>query len=154
MKKRVYGRYLSQATKSRKALLRSLVRALVIYGKIETTNAKAKSVQPLVDKLVNLAKGGGLSARRKVYALLGNDRKVADEISKIVKTNFLKRTGGYTRIIKLPERRGDLSSLVRLEWAEEMSVGDKGKEKSDKSTKKLEKRGRTKKEERAKKKDK
>ena len=146
MKKKVYGRQLSQATKSRKALFRSLVRALVAYGKIKTTKAKAKSVQPLIDKVVNLAKKDGLTARRRVYALLRNDRKITDKIFEIVKTNFLKRRSGYTRIVKLPERRGDSSPIVILEWTEkivEKNKVDSGKSKKQK--KKSEKKEKTKK---------
>ena len=136
MKKKIYGRQLSRNTKSRKALFRSLVRALVRYGKIKITKAKAKAIQPLIDKLVNLAKKGGVSDRRRVYALLGNDRVVTQKIFDIVKTNFSGRTSGFTRAINLLERRGDSSSIVRLEWVEEIVVSDQEKAKSDKKDKK------------------
>lgn len=135
MKKRVYGSHFSRAGKSRKALFRSLVRALVVYGKITTTKAKAKSIQALVDKLVNLAKVGSVACKRKVYAFLGNDSEVSRKIFEIVKTNFSGKTGGYTRVVKLPERRGDRSPSVRLEWSEEIvernkMEGNKSKKKS------------------------
>jgi large subunit ribosomal protein L17 len=143
MKKRVFGRQLSQATKSRKALFRSLVKALVINGKIKTTKAKAKAVQGMVDKIINLAKDGSLSKKRKVYALLGNDRKISNQIFEIVKTGFSERNSGYTRVVNLPERRGDLSPMVRLEWTEEIGIKEKGK--SDKSKKKVEEKSKSKK---------
>jgi len=135
MKKRIFGRQLSQNTTSRRALYRSLVRALVAYGKIETTKAKAKSIQPLVDKLIRLAKKDTVADRRRIYALLGNDRKATQRLSEIVKTNFTSRNSGYTRTIKLPVRRGDSSQVVRLEWTEEIAISDKNKVESDKSKK-------------------
>jgi large subunit ribosomal protein L17 len=74
MKKRVVGRKLSRDSSSRKALLRSLARALMSYGKIDTTFAKAKFAQKFVERLLSQAQDKSLSARRRILAELGNDR--------------------------------------------------------------------------------
>ena len=129
MRKRVFGRKFGRDTDSRKALLRSLVRALVLSGKIETTRAKAKGVQGDIDKLVTLARKGGISQRRNALKELGNDRRTVNEIfDKVVKV-FQNRTSGFTRIIPLVLRKGDSAQMVRLEWVENM--GPKPKKKNE-----------------------
>jgi large subunit ribosomal protein L17 len=135
MKKKVFGRKLSRDHGSRKALFRSLVRALVIHGSIKTTKAKAKAIQADVDKFINLAKADSIAKRRQLYKVVGNDRKTTDAIFEIIKSRFLKRSGGYTRIINLPVRRGDAAEMVKLKWVEESGIKDKRK--SDKSKKKV-----------------
>lgn len=126
MKKRVYGRKLSRAYKARKALVRALVRALVKYGSIETTKPKAKMIQGQIDKYINLAKKQTIASRRRLYGLLGNDRKTTDAIINLIKEYFKKRTGGYTRIISLPQRRGDAAEIAKIEWVENTKVDNKG----------------------------
>ena len=125
MKKKVYGRKLSRGSNARKALFRALIRAIVMYGSIETTKAKAKSVQADIDKLITLAKAGGLDERRRILAHLGNDRKTTDSLIKIVKSSFSSRNSGYTRIIKLPSRKGDRAELAKLEWTDKAKVEEK-----------------------------
>lgn len=121
MRKKVYGRQLSRETGSRRALYRSLIRALVEHNRINTTKAKAKSVIPMIDKVINLAKRNSVAANRRVFSILGNDKKTAKAIFEIVAPKFSGRTGGFTRIVNLPRRRGDLAKVVRLEWVENMS---------------------------------
>lgn len=137
MKKKIFGKKLSRAFKSRKALYRSLIRSLSIYGKIVTTKAKAKSVQGLIDRCINLAKEESVPKIRKLLSILGNDRGVVKALVSITKSNFDKRKSGYTRIIKLPARTGDSAEMVRLEWVEELVTKNKGV--SDKSKKKVKK---------------
>lgn len=137
MKKRVYGRKLSRERDSRRALFRSLIRALVEYGKITTTKAKAKTIQATVDKLVNLSKQGSISAKRRLYALLGNDKKTTKTLLEKIAPAFSDRKGGYTRIIVLPRRRGDAAEIARIEWVKSIietteKPKAKGKEKSKK----------------------
>ena len=137
MKKRVYGRKLSQERDSRRALFRSLIRALVEHGKITTTKAKAKAIQASIDKLVNLSKQGSISAKRRVYALLGNDKKTKKTLLEKIAPAFSDRKGGYTRIIALPRRRGDAAEIARIEWVKSIietteKPKAKGKEKSKK----------------------
>jgi len=129
MKKKVYGRKLSRGLNARKALFRALIRAIVMHGSIETTKAKAKSVQADIDKLITLAKAGGLSERRRIMAHLGNDRKTTDLLIKTVKSSFSSRNSGYTRIVKLPSRKGDRAELARLEWTDKVKVEEKKKAK-------------------------
>jgi len=144
MKKRVIGRKFSRDYGSRRALFRSLVRSLVKYGSIKTTKAKAKAIQGDVDKYVNLAKAGSVASRRRLLKLLANDRVTSDSIISIVRSSFLQRGGGYTRIVNLPVRRGDAAEIVRLEWVEEMEVKVKGKKgKPGKKTKGQVKKGRS-----------
>jgi large subunit ribosomal protein L17 len=143
MKKKVYGRKLSRGLNARKALFRALIRAIVMYGSIETTKAKAKSVQADIDKLVTLAKAGGLNERRRIFAYLGNDRKTTDMLIETVKNSFSSRNSGFTRIVKLPSRKGDRAELARLEWTDKVKVDEKKSSKSKaKKTKNAVKEGR------------
>jgi large subunit ribosomal protein L17 len=140
MKKRVFGRQLSRERDTRRALFRSLIRALVKHGKIKTTKAKAKAIQASIDKLVNLAKKDSISAKRRVFAILGNDKETTKKLLIEVVPSFLDRSGGYTRIVPLPARRGDAAQMVRLEWVKEIEVKKTKttKEKTRKTVKKKE----------------
>jgi large subunit ribosomal protein L17 len=136
MKKRVFGRQLSRERDTRRALFRSLIRALVKHGKIKTTKAKAKAIQADIDKLINLAKKDSISAKRRVFAILGNDKETTKKLLIEVVPSFSDRSGGYTRIVPLPARRGDAAQIVRFEWVKEMVQSqDKVKGKGAKKTK-------------------
>jgi large subunit ribosomal protein L17 len=138
MKKRVFGRQLSRERDTRRALFRSLIRALVSNGKIKTTKAKAKAIQGKIDTLVSLGKKKDISARRRVYAILGNDRKTTDFIFGKIASVFSDRKSGFTRIINLPRRLGDQAEMVRLEWSSEIEKSikpEKGKTKAKVSEK-------------------
>ncbi len=137
MKKRVYGKKLSRGQGARRALFRGLIRALVAEGAIVSTKAKIKTVQPQVEKVVNLAKKKGVYNRRRVYAILGNDRQTTDSLFNQVGPKFTDRVGGYTRAVNLPRRRGDNAEMAKLEWVKE--IGLSAKDKSDESKKKKEK---------------
>jgi len=140
MKKRVFGRQLSRERDTRRALFRSLIRALVKHGKIKTTKAKAKAIQADIDKLINLAKKDSISAKRRVFAILGNDKETTKKLLLEVVPSFLDRSGGYTRIVPLPARRGDAAQIVRLEWVKEIKIKEAKttKEKKIKTVKKKE----------------
>lgn len=118
MKKRVFGRNLSRGTTARRALWRSLVRSFMITNGIKTTMAKAKSVQPEVEKLVTLASKNTLAARRQVLSILGNDKLTTEAIFK-VSSGFAGIKSGFTRIIPLANRQGDNARMAKLEWARE-----------------------------------
>ncbi|MFH1024345.1 MAG: 50S ribosomal protein L17 [Planctomycetota bacterium] len=95
---------LERKTGARWALLRGLASALVRHGRIETTLAKAKGVRPYAEKVITFGKRGGLANFRRCIALLGDEeaaRKLVKEIVPLV----AKRNGGYTRILKLADRR-------------------------------------------------
>lgn len=135
MKKRVFGRKLSRERDTRRALFRTLIKALVEHGKIKTTLAKAKSIQPDVDRLVVLSKEGSVSSLRRVYAYLGNDTKTARDLLKVVAPAFKDRSSGFTRIVKIGRRKGDASLMVSLEWVDKV-IREEEKKKEVKEGKK------------------
>jgi len=136
MRKKVFGRHLSRGRKAREALFRSLIRALVLNGKIVTTKAKAKAIVPLAESLVVSAKEGSIASRRRVLAALANDREVTDILFSRVAPAFTKRTGGFTKIILLPPRRGDAAEIVTLEWVEKIVIAEPKKEEKTKKEEK------------------
>jgi len=130
----IRGRQLSRDTEHRKALRRNLVQSLFEHGKIRTTLPKAKEVQAFAERLVTLARAGTLTNRRRVISML-QDRRLVDEeqeftgktvVQKLfdeIAPTFKDRTGGYTRIIKLPEWRiGDGGDLVLLQLLTEQQA--------------------------------
>src|SRR3989344_6597155 len=133
MRKKVFGRKFSRDYGSRKALFRSLIRGLVIAGSIDTTYAKAKSIQGDLDKLTNLAIEGSLSHYKMIVSFLGNDESTAKKLVERTKSAVGNRSSGFTRIVKLPARRGDNAQMARLEWVDKVEVKTKGV--SDKSKK-------------------
>jgi len=94
-------RKFGRVRKVRTALLRSLVRSLVLHGRIETTIAKAREVRPQVEKLVTLAKKDTLASRRVIAARLGNDEETSKKLHEELAPKYKDRPGGYTRISKL-----------------------------------------------------
>ena len=135
MKKRIYGKKLSRSRTARDAMYRSLIVALVKYGRIETTMTKAKAVQVPVEKLVTTAKKGTLASYRSVLAYLANDKKTAKLLVNEIAPKF-KRESGYTRIIPLGQRRGDNTKMAIFEWVDQVEVEDEQKDKKKKGQKK------------------
>ena len=95
-------------------MYRNLVTDLLGYGKIVTTEAKAKEVRGLAEKMITLGKASGLPSRRQVLSFV-MDKKVTDKIFKELAPRYAERAGGYTRIIKLGPRLGDGAPMVQLE---------------------------------------
>lgn len=120
MKKKVFGRNLSRERSSRDRLFVSLVESLVLHGKITTTKAKAKAIIGLVDRLVVLSKKGSLAAKRQVLKRLKNNKEVSTKLWTDIAKTFENRVSGFTRIIPLTQRKGDMAEMVRLEWVEEV----------------------------------
>lgn len=118
MKKKVFGRKLSRSRPAREALFASLIRGMLLGGKLTTTKAKAKSIQGELERMVTVAKKGELSGRRRVLASLDNATDALEALYKQVVPSMTKRTSGYTRLISLPPRKGDRAPLVRMEWTE------------------------------------
>jgi large subunit ribosomal protein L17 len=113
------GRKLGRNATHRLALMRNLTRALFEHGRIITTVEKAKEARRFVEKLITLAKRGGLHARRLALARL-HDRDVIDKLFKEIAPRFTDRPGGYTRVIKRHERRlGDAGRTAFLELLKE-----------------------------------
>ena len=106
---------LSRDSAHRKALLRNLSRELIEHERIKTSQAKAKAVNPEVEKLITLAKGGSLHARRQALSTLGQDRFLVHKLFEEIGPRYAERPGGYTRIVKLGPRRSDATEMVFLE---------------------------------------
>ena len=106
---------LSRDSAHRKALLRNLSRELIEHERIKTSQAKAKAVKPEVEKLITLAKGGSLHARRQALSTLGHDRFLVHKLFEEIGPRYAERPGGYTRIVKLGPRRSDATEMVFLE---------------------------------------
>ena len=117
MRHKVAGRGLGRASGHRKAMFRNLVTDLFDYEKITTTEAKAKEIRSIAEKMITLGKNGGLSARRQVLAFV-YDKRVVDKVFNDLAPRFTERPGGYTRITKLGPRLGDGAAMVQLELVE------------------------------------
>lgn len=114
MRHKVTGRRLGRSSSHRKAMFRNLVTDLLDYEKITTTEAKAKEVRGLAEKMITLGKNGGLGARRQALAFI-YDKSVVDKVFANLAPRFAERPGGYTRITKLGPRLGDRAAMVQLE---------------------------------------
>ncbi|ELK20911.1 50S ribosomal protein L17 [Anoxybacillus flavithermus] len=115
-------RKLGRTSSQRKALLRDLVTDLIINERIETTEARAKELRSVVEKMITLGKRGDLHARRQVAAFVrkevANTETGQDAIQKLfsdIAPRYQDRQGGYTRIMKLGPRRGDGAPMVIIE---------------------------------------
>ncbi len=114
MRHRKATKILSRESHVRKALMRNLLTSFVIYGKIKTTEAKAKAVRPRLERLITVAKGGTLADRRSVQKTLDTEKAVK-VMMETVAPKMKDRNGGYTRIVKLGPRKGDGAEIVQLE---------------------------------------
>ena len=116
------GRKLNRTPAHRKALFRNMTRALLEYGKIRTTEAKAKELRHIVEPLITIAKKNDLHARREAYKFLNSHqmvKKLFDEIAPL----FAGVPGGYTRVIKLGmPRQGDAAPLAVIEFTKEIAA--------------------------------
>lgn len=99
----------------RRALLKHLAESLILHEKIRTTKAKAKAVRSVVERLVTKAKPGTLAARRYVATQLYTDNAVK-KLVEVLAPRFKERAGGYTRIVTLPERKGDGADEAVVEF--------------------------------------
>jgi len=117
LRHRIAGRKLSRPTAHRWALYRNLVADLVKYEKIVTTEAKAKEIRSLAEKMITLGKEGNLASRRRALAFV-TDKKLVDKIFNELAPRYVERPGGYTRIVKLGRRVGDGARLAQIEMVE------------------------------------
>jgi large subunit ribosomal protein L17 len=114
MRHNIVGRSLSRDSGHRKALYRNLVTALLKHEKIVTTEAKAKEIRGMAEKMITLGKQSGLHSYRQALTFI-TDKKVAEKIFAELGPRYKERTGGYTRIVKLEPRLGDNAPMVQLE---------------------------------------
>ncbi len=117
MRHKIAGRKLGRTSGHRRAMYRNLVTDLLNYEKITTTEAKAKEVRGLAEKMITLGKKGGLHPRRQALSFIF-DKKVTEKVFTELAPKYAERHGGYTRIIKLGPRLGDGAAMVQLELVE------------------------------------
>ena len=108
------GKKLGRDPAHRKALYSNLAGALIEHGRIKTTEAKAKAVKPIAEKMITLGRRGDLAARRQALAYL-RSQEVVHQLFAEVAPRFADRPGGYSRIVKLGPRYGDAAEMVYLE---------------------------------------
>jgi large subunit ribosomal protein L17 len=117
MRHRVAGRKLGRTTGHRRALYRNLVTDLLKHEKVITTEAKAKEVRSLAEKMITLGKKGGLHSYRQALSFI-MDKKATEKLFAALAPRYSERHGGYTRIVKLEPRLGDGAPMVQLELVE------------------------------------
>ena len=111
-------RKLGRDNKHRRIMLANLTKDVIMNERIETTETRAKEVRKFVDKMISYGKDGSLVARRKALAFVHNDNEVVKKVFNDLAVRYANRNGGYTRILKLTERRGDDALMVILELVE------------------------------------
>lgn len=99
-------------------MLANLVCSLIKHRRVTTTLAKAKAARPVAEKMVTLAKSGTLHDRRLASARLRQDEEAVRTLFKEIAPAHRERHGGYTRIVRLHQRRGDAAAMAILEWVE------------------------------------
>jgi large subunit ribosomal protein L17 len=114
MRHKLAGRKLGRPTEHRWALYRNQVTALLAHEKIITTEAKAKEVRSLAEKMITLGKDGSLASRRQALTFI-TDKKVVDKLFNEIAPSYADRSGGYTRLLKLGPRPGDGAPMAQIE---------------------------------------
>jgi len=118
MRHNIMGRRLGRSTDQRKALFRNLATELFRHNKIRTTEARAKAIQPIAERLVTLARRGDLHARRQAARDI-TDPEVLQKLFDEIGPSLGSRHGGYTRIYKLGPRRGDAAKMALIELVDQ-----------------------------------
>jgi large subunit ribosomal protein L17 len=108
------GAKLNRDIHQRKALFKSLIQSLILKEEIKTTEAKAKAIKGLIDKLIFKARAGSLHVRRQIMAFLP-DKKAANKLVDDIAKRFSQRHGGFTKLVRLGKRRGDNAMIVKME---------------------------------------
>lgn len=108
-------RKLGRNNQVRRSILAGLTKDVIMHESIITTEARAKEVRKFVDKMITYGKDGSLVSRRKALAFLHNNNEVVQKVFNDLAKRYENRDGGYTRIIKIAERRGDDALEVKLE---------------------------------------
>ncbi|MFD1952378.1 50S ribosomal protein L17 [Sphingomonas arantia] len=117
MRHRVGGRKLQRTGSHRTAMFRNMSAALIKHEQITTTLAKAKELRPYVEKLVTLAKKGGLANRRLAHARMLDDTQLV-KLFDVIADRYATRAGGYTRVIKAGIRASDAASMAIIEFVD------------------------------------
>ena len=114
MKHRLKGKKLNRTSSHRKALFKNMAQAIIKHEQIITTLPKAKTMKPIVDKLITLGKKGGLHARRQAFAKI-RDNTMVSKLFDTLATRYADRNGGYSRVLKAGYRYGDAAAMAVLE---------------------------------------
>jgi large subunit ribosomal protein L17 len=114
MKHRIKGKKLNRTSSHRKALFKNMAQAIIKHEQIVTTLPKAKTMKPIVDKLISLGKKGSLHARRQAFSKL-RDENVVAKLFGTLAPRYADRNGGYTRVLKAGYRYGDAAAMAVIE---------------------------------------
>ena len=121
MNHHIAGRKLGRTTDHKEAMLKNLVTSLILHDRLTTTEAKAKELRRIADKMVTLGKKGDLAAVRRAARTV-RSKEALGKLFKDLAPLFAARNGGYTRIIKYKNRHGDNAPLAIIEWTESVAV--------------------------------
>ena len=124
MRHRKSGRKLGRTSSHREAMLRNMVTSLLKYEKITTTDAKAKELRKVAEKMITLGKRGDLHARRQALSFV-RDRAVVGKLFDELSARYRDWTGGYTRIVKMGNRAGDNAPVSIIEFIQEAGQDQK-----------------------------
>lgn len=114
MKHRKNKTILGREKAPREALLRNLAASVILYEKVQTTQAKAKAVRPIVEKAITLSKKPGLASRRELMKTFYTEQPV-NKLFEVLGPRYAKRPGGYTRIVKTGPRKNDGADMAQIE---------------------------------------
>ena len=131
MRHGVAGRKLGVTSTHRQAMFRNMATSLLKHEQITTTLPKAKELRPYVERIITLAKRGGLHARRQAYAVI-MDERVVDKLFTTIADRYRTRAGGYTRVLKAGFRYGDMAPMAVIELMER-DVSAKGQDSGPKA---------------------
>jgi large subunit ribosomal protein L17 len=130
MNHQIAGRKLGRTTDHKEAMLRNLVTSLIMHDRLTTTEAKAKELRKIADRMITLGKKGDLAAVRRAGRVV-RSKDALGRLFKELAQLFANRNGGYTRIIHYKTRRGDHAPMAIIEWTE--SAAPKAPEKEKKA---------------------
>lgn len=116
MRHRQAGRKLGRVRRHRTALLRNLLTSLILHEKVETTQAKAKSLKPKIERLMTYAKRGKLADKQRLMQHLYNNQIVVKKMLRVLGPRYKDRVGGYVRVVKKGHRVGDDAPMSVIEF--------------------------------------
>jgi large subunit ribosomal protein L17 len=114
MRHRRQKKTLDRTAAPRQLMLRNLATSLILYERVTTTDARAKAIRALVERVITVGQRGDLTSRRRLRAVLPV-RSAVDKVLEELRPRYQGRRGGYSRIVKLGRRQGDAAAMVRLE---------------------------------------
>ena len=114
MKHRIKGKKLNRTSSHRKALFKNMAQAIIKHEQIITTLPKAKTMKPIIDKLITIGKKGSLHARIQAFSQL-RDNNMVSKLFDVLATRYAGRQGGYSRVLKAGYRYGDAAAMAVLE---------------------------------------